>query len=61
MELKQGIKKSIIKKSFNIAFIEGISVGKAHVLAWNAHGQLFSWGDSTCGKLGYLVNNLNNY
>ena len=35
--------------------ISGISCGPTHSMAWSLQGQLWTWGDHTDGKLGYMV------
>ncbi len=41
--------------------IIGVSSGPFHCLAWNKHGQLYSWGKAQYGCLGYEVPANNDY
>ena len=33
----------------------GVATGNYHSLAWDANGSIYSWGDSTEGKLGHGI------
>ena len=35
--------------------VKGISVGRAHCLAWDQDGLLYSWGEGLDGKLGHPI------
>jgi len=37
--------------------IVGIATSNKHSLAWDENGSLYSWGDSTEGKLGHSIKN----
>lgn len=36
--------------------IQGVSTQKSHALAWDSNGKIYSWGESTGGKLGHQIN-----
>ena len=36
--------------------IEGICSSESHSLAWDCDGHIYSWGDSSNGKLGHPLN-----
>ncbi|CAD8155752.1 unnamed protein product [Paramecium octaurelia] len=42
-----------LHQQFTVQFI-GIACGQKHILAWDEQGKVWSWGDFSDGKLGYM-------
>ena len=53
--LEAGIRKPTLLFTLLDAHIVGVAAGKNHTLAWDIQGRVYSWGDSTEGRLGHSV------